>query len=329
MQRILQPGEIEALDRTSFPRVLLPQPSQLFRDRALRLQYLAAGNPIEDYLLFIAKLIQAQHLAQAGARVEPLSEEAKKRALKHAMPLLPALDHIDSSWQDVLESLLDALALEDGLPAALQPLIQSLRALGRPGREEIARKLLQNEGSARDVGVSPFIMAALQVSFSLKASLLKASELPSIEPPTLCPVCASAPTSSVLHIGGPAAGHRYLHCGLCATEWHMVRVKCSCCESTKGVAYQSVEGGDAAVLAETCSECGAYRKLVDREKSPLADPLADDLASLTLDLLMGETRFHRASPNPLLFVAFAEEQDNASGAPVQGLGADAGDSHHG
>ena len=46
MQRILQPGEIEALDHTSFPRVLLPVPASLFAERAARLRQLANGNPI-------------------------------------------------------------------------------------------------------------------------------------------------------------------------------------------------------------------------------------------------------------------------------------------
>ena len=104
------------------------------------------------------------------------------------------------------------------------------------------------------------------------------------------------------------AGHRYLHCGTCCTEWQMVRVKCSHCESTKGVRYQGIEGSKDIVMAETCDECGTYRKIVNQEKDPLAEPLADDLASLMLDLLMGETKFQRASPNPLLYVAVAEEE---------------------
>ncbi len=61
-------------------------------------------------------------------------------------------------------------------------------------------------------------------------------------------------------------------------------------------------------MAESCDECGTYRKVVSQEKDPLAEPLADDLASLMLDLLMGETKFQRASPNPLLYVAVAEEE---------------------
>lgn len=74
------------------------------------------------------------------------------------------------------------------------------------------------------------------------------------------------------------------------------------------------------MLAETCEECGSYRKVVNQEKDPMAEPLADDLASLMLDLLMGEeTRFQRASANPLLYVAFAEEQDEAGDALIDRL----------
>ena len=119
-------------------------------------------------------------------------------------------------------------------------------------------------------------------------------------------MCGSAPVASVLRIGGNIAGHRYLHCSLCATEWHMVRIKCSHCESTKGVRYQGAEDAEGkigeVVQAETCTACHTYRKLVNQEKDPYAEPLADDLASLTLDLLMGDTDFSRASGNPLLFI---------------------------
>ena len=175
-------------------------------------------------------------------------------------------------------------------------------------RNDIARKLLQQEGSARDIGISPFVMAALQVTFAQRASQLSVGDVPYTDPATICPVCASAPVASVVRIGPHMAGHRYLHCGTCCTEWQMVRVKCSHCESTKGVRYQGIEGGKDVVMAETCDECGTYRKIVNQEKDPMAEPLADDLASLMLDLLMGETKFQRASPNPLLYVAVAEEE---------------------
>lgn len=308
MQRILQPGEIEALDHTSFPRILLPQVSSLFAERAARLRQLANGNPIADYLLFVAQIMDAQHKAAATIEISAPDAELMARAQEHSMPLLPAVDTIDPAWQAVLDNMLDTLQGSEGLPAQLQPLLKELRALTPETRADIAKKLLQKEVAARHVGMAPFIMAALQVTFAKRSASLSARDVPYTDPASICPVCASEPVASVIRIGGKVAGHRYAHCGTCACEWHMVRVKCTHCESTKGIHYQGIDGSGEEVLAETCDECGSYRKIVNQEKNPMVEPLVDDLASLMLDLLMSETQFQRASANPLLFVAVAEEQ---------------------
>ena len=308
MQRILQPGEIEALDHTSFPRILLPQVSSLFAERAARLRQLANGNPIADYLLFVAQIMDAQHKAAATIEISAPDAELMARAQEHSMPLLPAVDTIDPAWQAVLDNMLDTLQGSEGLPAPLQPLLKELRALTPETRADIAEKLLQKEVAARHVGMAPFIMAALQVTFAKRSASLSARDVPYTDPASICPVCASEPVASVIRIGGKVAGHRYAHCGTCACEWHMVRVKCTHCESTKGIHYQGIDGSGEEVLAETCDECGSYRKIVNQEKNPMVEPLVDDLASLMLDLLMSETQFQRASANPLLFVAVAEEQ---------------------
>ncbi|MEG0940190.1 MAG: formate dehydrogenase accessory protein FdhE [Comamonas sp.] len=309
MQRILQPGEIEALDHTSFPRILLPQVSSLFAERAARLRQLANGNPIADYLQFVAQIMDAQHKAVATLEITAPDAELMARAQEHSMPLLPAVDTIDPAWQTVLDNMLDTLQGSEGLPAPLQPLLKELRALPPEARADIAKKLLQKEVAARHVGMAPFIMAALQVTFTKRSASLSPRDVPYTDPASICPICASEPVASVVRIGGKMAGHRYAHCGTCACEWHMVRVKCTHCESTKGIHYQGLEGAGEEVLAETCEECGCYRKIVNQEKNPMAEPLADDLASLMLDLLMSETKFQRASANPLLFVAVAEEQE--------------------
>ncbi|GAO70003.1 formate dehydrogenase accessory protein FdhE [Comamonas sp. E6] len=308
MQRILQPGEIEALDHTSFPRILLPQVSSLFAERAARLRQLANGNPIADYLLFVAQIMDAQHKAAATIEISAPDAELMARAQEHSMPLLPAVDTIDPAWQAVLDNMLDTLQGSEGLPAPLQPLLKELRALTPETRADIAKKLLQKEVAARHVGMAPFIMAALQVTFAKRSASLSARDVPYTDPASICPVCASEPVASAIRIGGKVAGHRYAHCGTCACEWHMVRVKCTHCESTKGIHYQGIDGSGEEVLAETCDECGSYRKIVNQEKNPMVEPLVDDLASLMLDLLMSETQFQRASANPLLFVAVAEEQ---------------------
>ena len=315
--RILQPGEIEALDKTSFPRVLLPQVSTLFAERAARLRQLADGNPIADYLQFAAKIVDAQHAAAGSVELQPMDRSNIERSQQFSMPLLPAADHIDPAWQQVLNAMLDTLSGSEGLPEPLQPLLQSLRDLSQDERDTIAKRLLQKEVAARHIGMAPFIMAALQFTYAQRAAALDVEDVPYTDPATICPVCASEPVSSVLRIGGKANGHRYLHCGTCCTEWQLVRVKCSHCESTKGIHYQSVEGSKEVVTAETCDECGTYRKVVNQEKDPMAEPLTDDLATLTLDLLMSEnTQFKRASANPLLFVAVAEEQTDAQSAEL-------------
>lgn len=314
MQRILQPGDIEALDRTSPPRVRLPQPASLFAERAARLAQKAEGNPIGDYLRFLSHLARAQQHAAASVQTAAPDAELIARAQEHSMPLLPAASHVDPAWHAVLDQLVQACAAAPALPEALAPVLERLRTLGREERDTLARRVLVgllSEGE--DLAAAPLVMAALQVVFADRASRLREADIPYTEPATICPVCATAPVASVLRIGGQASGLRYLHCGTCATEWHMVRVKCSHCESTQGIRYQGLEQlepgaaqADQTVLAETCDGCHTYRKLVNQEKDPLAEPLADDLATLMLDLLMGETDYARASMNPLLPLSDAD-----------------------
>ena len=117
----------------------------------------------------------------------------------------------------------------------------------------------------------------------------------------LCPVCGSHPVASVVRIGGPAQGLRYLVCSLCAAEWHMVRVKCSACSSTKGISYLGLQGGSAAVKAECCDQCKTYLKIFYLEQDSSIVPAADDLATLPLDLLVDQEGYNRIGPN-LLFV---------------------------
>ncbi|AVO50048.1 formate dehydrogenase accessory protein FdhE [Melaminivora suipulveris] len=314
MQRILQPGDIEALDRTSPQRVRLPRPVELFADRAARLAQKAQDNPIGDYLLFLSHLARAQQHAAATVQTAAPDAQAIAQAQEHSMPLLPAASHVDPAWHGVLDQLLDAVQDAPGLPEQLVPTIARLRAMPQDERDTLARRVLVGLLSeSEDLAAAPLVMAALQVVFADRASRLREADIPYTDPATICPVCGTAPVASVLRIGGQSAGLRYLHCGTCATEWHMVRVKCSHCESTRGIRYQGLEQlqpgsaqADQTVLAETCDGCHTYRKLVNQEKDPLAEPLADDLATLLLDLLMGETDFARASMNPLLPMSDAD-----------------------
>jgi FdhE protein len=172
--------------------------------------------------------------------------------------------------------------------------------------------LLAGESSADDAAVVPFVGAALQVYFSRRAATLSPDDVSACDVATICPVCSARPVASLIRLGAAQQGLRYLHCAVCETEWHMVRIKCSSCESTKGINYlralrdgqtpeQAERASKAAVVsAETCDECRSYLKLVNREKAQFADPVADDLATLALDMLVDERDYLRAGPN-LLF----------------------------
>jgi FdhE protein len=116
-----------------------------------------------------------------------------------------------------------------------------------------------------------------------------------------CPVCASVPVTSVVHMSVGQQGLRYLHCNLCESEWYVVRSKCSNCEQTGDLHYWSLDSEKAAVKAESCGDCGTYLKMLYQEKDPAVEPVADDLASLVLDARMEQEGFARSSLNPFMF----------------------------
>jgi len=82
---------------------------------------------------------------------------------------------------------------------------------------------------------------------------------------------------------------RYAACAGCAIRWNEVRVKCLCCGSTQGISYRSVETVDATVKAEVCRECKSWVKIFYQVKNPSLDPVADDVGSPGLDILMKDT----------------------------------------
>ncbi len=83
----------------------------------------------------------------------------------------------------------------------------------------------------------------------------------------------------------------------------MARATCTACDTDKEVAYQQLERegvSKGAVRAETCDSCKSYLKIVYQEKDPRVDPVADDLATLALDMLVDEAGYSRSGPNLLL-----------------------------
>jgi FdhE protein len=178
-----------------------------------------------------------------------------------------------------------------------------LRTLEPAQLESQADSLLSGETTVDGAAAAPFLMAALQVYWVDLASRLSIDDVHELDVPGVCPTCGTLPVASVVRADTRSQGFRYLHCGLCATEWHMVRVKCSHCYTTKGITYQSIENGPRSIRAECCDTCHTYRKILYQEHDTDTEPVADDLASLALDLMLSEAGYHRANANPLLTIA--------------------------
>ncbi|PCE33681.1 formate dehydrogenase accessory protein FdhE [Burkholderia ubonensis subsp. mesacidophila] len=301
-QRILEPNEISALDHSAIPRFRLPERATVFSARAARLRQLADLNPISGYLRLMAVVADAQHAVLQDFAVQMPSQDAIARAQQHSMPLAPALGgERDPQWRAVLHELLDRVEGAGLVNPPLAKLLDRLRLMAPAELDAHADAILALRFAEVDPATAPFLMAALQVVWTDLATRTQPADVPFLDQPGLCPVCGTHPVASVVRVGGQYEGYRFLQCGLCTTEWHMVRTKCTHCDSTKGIAYHGIEGGSEAVKAESCDECKTYRKIGYQNKDYDFEPLADDLASLTLDLLMNEAGYQRSSPNPLLW----------------------------
>lgn len=311
LQRILPRGEIEALDHNTIPRIQLPARDSVFATRAARLRQLAVDSPVADYLLLMARLVDAQQNALRGCNAPPASEDRIALAQAHGMPPLQAVGWPrDPLWRDILRQLVDEVAGGQDVPAEALEVCSALRrALDEDTEslEDLAEAVLSEQHRGVDGAAAPFVMAALQVYWTDLASRFDEKQLPVASPFGVCPVCASLPVASMVRVGGQFEGYRYLCCSLCATQWHMVRVKCSHCEDVESVAYQAIEGRAPAIKAETCDRCHTYRKIFYQDKDLHVEPVADDLASLMLDVLVGEAGYSRASGNPLLWHGAEEE----------------------
>lgn len=282
------------------PFVILPQPARLFARRAERLAALAPGHDLQPYLYFLAGICEAQHRVLDGLP-EPEGPSAAliKRARERAMPPLDrhrfAEDQAFAATFDRLLLLYETLDMPDTARIALSRLVAADLAT----RIGWACAALNDAQTVEAPGEHVFLSAALQVHFARLAAGLDAAALVPVGEGA-CPACGEPPVSSLVVGWMGAHGTRFCACGLCGTLWNQVRIKCVVCGSTKGIGYEEVEGGPGIVKAETCETCRSYVKIMHEHKNPALDPVADDVATLTLDLLMRESGYRRAAVNPFL-----------------------------
>lgn len=323
--KVMSPEEIAARAGGEVQHLRLPDGATLFAERALRLRQLAASHAMRDYLIFMADLAQAQHLVLPTVPTLPLptgAQMAGARAL--GRPPLPAADWPrDPAWHAALRSIVTELLPR--APEGAQPALQALLKAEPDWLERQADCLLTGVTLGLDMAAAPLVAAALQCYWVALVQQTQARHgaegMPAflrIEDETACPCCGSRPTASITREVEGVAGQRYLHCSLCATEWHMVRIQCPHCLSGRSLAYQQLQAGEGhelpatgaamgAVQAETCDDCGHYLKIFHTDRDPFVEPAADDLASVTLDLLVSDTGMRRHGVNLMLLFGEPDE----------------------
>jgi FdhE protein len=285
--------------------LILPDPLTRFAATARRLRALSDGHPMADWLRFMASLAQAQH--QAVGALQPLGrpDVAQVRlAVEARMPPLAADGHARNPlWRQGLAVLVDRAGDQDigeTIPAEARTVMQRLGARAPAEVEKLADDFLSGAVAPVDTGAALYVAAALQVYFTCLAATLSEPELRLLPERSLCPCCGSPPVSGVVTASGPTPGTRYLHCSLCSTAWNHVRAVCITCGGSRTLSLVAIEGGSGAVKAEVCRECHSYAKMLYQLQDMAIDPVADDLASLGLDLLVAESGSSRHAPNPLV-----------------------------
>ena len=303
MSTILEPGQIEA--SAVMPPFLHLPPANLFEMRAARLAELAEGNALGGYLRLIARLCRVQQqLVDNPPGGMPVAEERQRLCISHGLPPLAADSLVrEGPWLVWLQALLQQLSDETRGP--LGEALQVLRGSDDGQRKGWGIALLAGQYDAVPAALVPFLGAALQAAWSSWLLALPGPELKPAGSLAQCPACGSPAMAGVVRNRGKHNGLRYLACSLCACEWHVVRVKCVYCESSKDLRYTSLEDdrhapGKAPLRAECCPGCNTYLKQNYLENDAVAEALADDLASLALDMRLDEEGFHRLAPNLML-----------------------------
>ncbi len=285
------------------PSVVSPEPATLFQARAARFRALAPGHQLQPYLSFLADLCEAQHAIQKGLPNPVLpSDEDLGRAVEFGMPAIARERfEVDDVVLQTLHRLFDQ-ATDMAMPESARAALTRVRLADDDQLAGIARAVLAVEIPADQVAEHVWVGAGLQVHFARLAEGIDGRRLSFIAD-GVCPACGGAPATTSLVNWAEAERSRFCLCSLCATRWYAVRVKCVACSSTKGIHYKAIEGVSETIKAECCDECRSYVKILSEDVDRALEGIADDVASLGLDMLVREEGFRRAGLNLFLIGA--------------------------
>lgn len=300
MSADLQPDPTAIGNVSTPPFAVTPDPSTLFGVRARRLRTYAAVSPLKPYLDFVAGIVDAQQaIVPTLPPVEMPDEEALERARAFQMP---PLDRVRTTLDDTLETTLDSLfdaARHVGMTREAGEALARVRQVDGAERARMVQDVLSHDMPVETLAEHVFVAAALQVHFARLASRLDAKKLVPVGDGA-CPACGGPPVASLIVEWPNAHGNRFCACSLCSTLWNYVRIRCCSCGTTKGIGYQEIEGSPGTIKAETCDECRTYVKVMYQNRDVTIEPVADDIGTLALDMMMREGPYRRAAFNPFL-----------------------------
>lgn len=282
------------------PFAVLPRPAELFLKRAERFAQIAPGHELQPYLEFLGLLSRVQHDVQNDLPLPTLpSEHRLATARTNGMPPLSygqvELDEVADLTFSALLDRLRPLDLTDAARAA----VRALSAASVETRRLAMQAILLDEVPADAIAEHVLAAAATQVQLARLAARLDVASLARVAD-AACPACGGPPVTSMVVGWEGAHGTRFCTCSVCATHWHVPRIRCLPCGAEKGITYQSIEGGDDTIMGEACDACRSYVKMLHHFKNTALDPVADDVGSLGLDLTLARDGFQRTSANPFL-----------------------------
>ncbi|OYQ75273.1 formate dehydrogenase accessory protein FdhE [Wohlfahrtiimonas sp. G9077] len=267
--------------------ILLPEGNP-FTSRVMQFEKMEISAPesLHSTINFWIHLTEAAKNAYADLEMNAPVLNAQTPFLKDA-ELLPYFPNV---FKHIVAAL-NAKKLSTEVKAVLtamadlsdETLISYAKTLLGQSSDEIAKEYL------------PFLSIALKAVYVKSATLATLPKLEVEQGFHDCPMCGDAPIASVLD--PMDNGLRYLVCNNCETKWHKVRSTCHSCPNTGKIELLSLEGQESPMKAESCPECHAYIKHLDRTKNPMLDVYVEDLATLALDFTLAEENQQRLSMN--------------------------------
>lgn len=298
----------EEIEKNFFhiPFWLAPK-KDVFQLRSERFVELAAQDHSEwkSYLQLLAQVSQVQQTLLAECTIS-LPEEIDD---KYRLPTFDSAK-IPAEFHDLLTSFYQHIKAD--LPETSEQAWHDLLEMKKQSLTALAKRALKQEFKDEDQPYAIWVHAVLQIIWTHWALQVHEAEVPTRDERDHCPCCGSDGVGSVIYQKGELEGLRYVQCNLCNSQWHALRAKCTFCGNTKDMSFQSVEGVEDGALhgasAECCDACHSYRKAYHLSKEQYADPVADDLASLAVDILVGEQGYSRGGANPFLMLDKETEQ---------------------